>query len=188
MIAGVDEAGRGPLVGSVFAAAVILDDKKPIQGLADSKKMSAKQRENLFSIICSQARCWSVASSSAQEIDEINILQATLLAMQRAVNKLTSVPEKVLVDGNQAPKLSIPVETIIKGDSKVQAISAASILAKVCRDKQMLELDKKFPQYEFARHKGYPTKKHLQLLKQYGPCAEYRFTYKPVKEAVKDHV
>lgn len=181
-IAGVDEAGRGPLVGSVLAAAVILDPERPILGLKDSKKLSATQREKLYLEITTKALAWSVAEASAVEIDEINILQATMLAMQRAVAGLQIKPDEVLVDGNRCPKLCYPVQAIIKGDQKVAEISAASILAKVTRDRQMFELDKIYPAYNFAKHKGYPTAEHILALKAFGPCAEHRKSFGPVAE------
>lgn len=181
-IAGVDEAGRGPLVGAVVAAAVILDEKRPIAGLADSKKLSEKKREYLAEQIREQALAWSVVSVDAGEIDRINILQASLLAMKRAVELLHRAPDLVLVDGNKCPDLSCRVEAIVKGDSKVAAISAASILAKVDRDHQMYELHGQFPQFEFNRHKGYPTKLHVELLQKYGPCPFHRKSFGPVKK------
>lgn len=181
-IAGVDEAGRGPLVGAVVAAAVILDEKRPIAGLADSKKLSEKKREYLADQIRDQALAWSVASVDADEIDRINILQASLLAMKRAVELLHRVPDLVLVDGNKCPDLSCRVEAIVKGDSKVAAISAASILAKVDRDHQMYELHGQYPQFEFNRHKGYSTKLHVELLQKYGPCPFHRKSFGPVKK------
>lgn len=183
-IAGVDEAGRGPLVGPVYAAAVILDENKPIDGLEDSKKLSASKRENLFKEICDKALSYGIASSSVLEIDELNILQASLLAMKRAVEKLAIVPHKALIDGNKAPNLNVKiVETIIKGDAKFPVISAASILAKVARDKEMEKLDKLYPKYFFAKHKGYPTKQHFEILEKYGLInGLYRKTYKPVQK------
>lgn len=180
LIAGVDEAGRGPLVGAVVAAAVILDPLRPIQGLRDSKKLSEKRREQLFHEITSQSLCWAIASASPAEIDQLNILQASLLAMKRAVEALSMQPEIALVDGNQRPRLTCRVETIVKGDSKVAAISAASILAKVERDRQMRALHELYPLYGFDRHKGYPTTSHIALLRQHGPCPEHRQSFGPV--------
>ncbi|HEX5637708.1 MAG TPA: ribonuclease HII [Gammaproteobacteria bacterium] len=182
LIAGVDEAGRGPLVGAVVAAAVILDPARPVSGLRDSKKLSEKQRERLFPEITEKALAWAIASASAVEIDQINILQASLLAMQRAVEALALSPDIALVDGNRCPKLACRVEAIVKGDSKVEAISAASILAKVERDRQMVALHALYPQYGFNQHKGYPTAAHMALLKQFGPCAEHRRSFGPVRE------
>ncbi|MBI3188569.1 MAG: ribonuclease HII [Gammaproteobacteria bacterium] len=182
LIAGVDEAGRGPLVGAVVAAAVILDPARPVSGLRDSKKLSEKQRERLFPEITEKALAWAIASASAVEIDQINILQASLLAMQRAVEALALSPDIALVDGNRCPKLACRVEAIVKGDSKVEAISAASILAKVERDRQMVVLHELYPQYGFNQHKGYPTAAHMALLKQFGPCAEHRRSFGPVRE------
>ena len=180
LVAGVDEAGRGPLAGAVFAAAVILNPERIIHGLADSKKLTEKQRENLFPQIQEHALAWAIASASAAEIDEINILQASLLAMQRAVLQLKMKPQLVLVDGNKAPYLECAVQTIVNGDQLEPAISAASILAKVARDREMLVLDKIFPQYGFAKHKGYPTKDHMQALTTHGACEIHRRSYAPV--------
>lgn len=184
LIAGVDEAGRGPLVGAVVAAAVILDPSRPIDGLRDSKKLSEKRREQLFSEITSHSLAWAIASASPAEIDQINILQASLLAMKRAVEALGVQPGIALVDGNQRPKLSCRVEAIVKGDAKVTAISAASILAKVERDRQMRALHETYPHYRFDQHKGYPTAAHLELLRQHGPCPEHRRSFGPVKLAI----
>jgi len=181
-IAGSDEAGRGPLVGAVVAAAVILHKDRPIAGLDDSKKLSEKKRELLAHQIREQALAWSVVSVHADEIDRINILQASLAAMKRAVESLLVTPDLVLVDGNKCPDLSCRVEAIVKGDSKVAAISAASILAKVDRDRQMIELHEQYPQYEFNRHKGYPTKLHMALLQEFGPCPLHRKSFAPVKK------
>jgi ribonuclease HII len=185
LIAGIDEAGRGPLAGPVVAASVILKPEAAINGLMDSKKLSAKKREQLFSIICDNSLAFGIASASVAEIDKINILQATFLAMQRAVAKLKVEPDEVLIDGNQCPDLAYPTKAIIKGDNKVAAISAASILAKVTRDNYLLKLDNKYPKYGFAKHKGYPTKDHLIALKKYGPCPEHRISYKPVREVAE---
>ena len=185
LICGVDEAGRGPLAGSVYAAAVILDVNNPIIGLADSKKLSEKKRDFLSTEIKSKALAWGIASCTCQEIDEINILQASLLAMKRAIEAMQAqfnvVPDLVQVDGNKCPKISLPCEAIVKGDSKVQAISAASILAKVARDAELYELDKIYPQYGFAKHKGYPTAAHLLALQAHGICPQHRLSYTPVK-------
>lgn len=184
-IAGVDEAGRGPLIGSVVAAAVILDPQNPITGLNDSKKLSAKKREQLFIEIKNKALAWSIAEATHSEIDEYNILNATLLAMQRAVDGLGITPNKVLIDGNKVPKtMTIPCEAVIGGDALYTEISAASILAKVTRDRQLIELDERYPQYGFAQHKGYPTKAHLQAIEQYGVLPEHRRSYKPIKVAL----
>lgn len=181
IIAGIDEAGRGALAGPVYAAAVILNPKKPIKGLNDSKKLTAKQREELVLIIQEKAVAYSVAFATASEIDEINILQASLLAMQRAVAGLTQQPTLALVDGREAPKLNCEIKTIIDGDQLEPAISAASILAKVARDKVMCELDSQFPQFGFAAHKGYGTEKHLAALAEHGVCEEHRRSYAPVR-------
>ena len=186
LIAGVDEAGRGPLAGPVFAAAVILNVQRPIQGLKDSKKLSEKQREELFLQIQDHALAWSFARVEADEIDRVNILQATLLAMQRAVQNLKIAPQLALVDGNQAPKLFCTTKTIIKGDQLEPAISAASIIAKVLRDREMMKFDELYPQYGFAKHKGYPTEQHIVALKKYGPCEIHRRSYGPVAMVVKE--
>ena len=180
LVAGVDEAGRGPLAGPVVAAAVILDPRNPIQGLADSKVLTARRRERLFDEIRAKALCCSIAEASVEEIDQINILQATLLAMRRAVEGLRLKPALVLVDGNRLPVLDILAEAIVKGDSKVPAISAASILAKVTRDRWCVELDAQYPQYGFAGHKGYGTAEHLQALQTHGACPQHRKTFSPV--------
>ena len=189
LICGVDEAGRGPLAGSVYAAAVILDVNNPIIGLADSKKLSEKKRDFLSSEIKTKALAWGIASCSCQEIDEINILQASLLAMKRAIEAMQAqfnvIPDLVQVDGNKCPKITLPCEAIVKGDSKVQAISAASILAKVARDAELYELDKVYPQYGFAKHKGYPTALHLLALQAHGICPQHRLSYAPVKVLLK---
>jgi len=182
LVAGVDEAGRGPLAGPVFAAAVILDDLSPIQGLADSKKLSSRKREQLYDIIKARALCFCVATASVNEIDQLNILQATLLAMQRAVKGLRLKPMKVLVDGNRLPVLDVRAEAIVKGDSKVASISAASILAKVERDRWCAEIDSQYPLYGFAIHKGYGTSFHLNALKQHGPCVLHRRSFAPVAQ------
>ncbi len=180
LVAGVDEAGRGPLAGPVFAAAVILDDLLPIKGLADSKKLTPKKREHLYELIKAQALCFCVATASVEEIDQLNILQATLLAMQRAVKGLRLKPSKVLVDGNRLPVLDIRAEAIVKGDSTVPSISAASILAKVERDRWCVEVDAQFPNYGFLTHKGYGTQIHLRALQEHGPCVLHRRSFAPV--------
>ena len=181
IVAGVDEAGRGPLAGPVFAAAVILDPMRPIAGLADSKILSESKRNSLYIIIKEAALSWSIAQAGVDEIDGLNILQATLLAMQRAVEGLSIQPDEVLVDGNRLPKLSMPAQAIVKGDSKVQAISAASILAKVERDKLMVDYYRQYPDFAFHVHKGYGTKQHLAEIEQFGFLAVHRRTFNPVK-------
>jgi ribonuclease HII len=184
LICGVDEAGRGPLAGAVFAAAVILDGERPIEGLADSKKLSKKKREHLAEQIRENALAWAVARAEAEEIDSINILQASLLAMRRAVENLSSVPSEALIDGLYCPKLTIPCRAIVKGDSSVAAISAASILAKTARDAEMLRLHLEYPQYGFDRHKGYPTALHLEALRLHGASEIHRRSFAPVKLAI----
>jgi len=186
LVAGVDEVGRGPLVGDVVAAAVILDPENPIEGLTDSKKLSEKRRERLAEEIREKALAWCIASASPQEIDEINILHASMLAMQRSVEGLNPRPNHVKVDGNRCPKIGISVEAIVKGDAKVPEIGAASIIAKVYRDQQMVELDKAHPEYGFAKHKGYPTAEHLKLLQQHGVLPQYRRSFGPVKRLLED--
>ncbi|WP_151746208.1 ribonuclease HII [Acinetobacter soli] len=187
-VAGVDEAGRGPLVGSVVAAAVILDPDHPIAGLNDSKKLTEKKREKLFIEIQEKALAWSIAEATHTEIDELNILQATFLAMRRAVDGLQQQPMKVIVDGNQIPKgMTIACEAIVGGDATHAEISAASILAKVTRDRQMVELDQKYPLFGFAKHKGYPTKVHFEAIAQYGVIDEHRRSYAPVKRALNQN-
>jgi len=183
-IVGVDEVGRGPLAGAVVAAAVILDPNNPIEGLNDSKKLTEKRREQLEPIIQKNALAWALGRAEPAEIDEINILQATLLAMKRAVENLHIQPTHALVDGNQAPNLACPVTTIIKGDESEAAIAAASILAKVARDREMQEMDRLYPGYGFAKHKGYPTKLHQQALLVLGPCNIHRYSFKPVQIAI----
>ncbi|WP_104472996.1 ribonuclease HII [Acinetobacter indicus] len=184
-IAGVDEAGRGPLVGTVVAAAVILDPNNPIAGLNDSKKLSEKKREKLFIEIQEKALSWAIAEASPAEIDELNILQASLLAMRRAVEALQLQPDQVLVDGNKIPQgLNMPCEAVVGGDALHAEISAASILAKVTRDRQMLELDQKFPQFGFAKHKGYPTKAHFEAIALHGVTTEHRRSFGPVRKAL----
>lgn len=182
LIAGVDEAGRGPLAGPVVAAAVILDERHPIKGLNDSKKLSALRRERLYDEIRAKALCCSVAQASVEEIDQFNILQATMLAMRRAVEGLRLKPAKVLVDGNRLPVLDVLAEAIVQGDALVPAISAASILAKVTRDRWCHELDSRYPQYGFAGHKGYGTAEHLAALRLHGACPEHRKTFAPVAQ------
>ena len=181
LIAGVDEAGRGPLAGPVVAAAVILDDLKPIKGLNDSKLLTARARERLYVEIHAKALCFSIAQASVEEIDALNILQATMLAMRRAVEGLRLRPNRVLVDGNRLPTLTIAAEAIIGGDAKVKAISAASILAKVHRDRLCQELHAQHPQYGFGGHKGYPTPAHLAALKEHGVCPHHRRSFAPVR-------
>lgn len=190
LICGVDEAGRGPLAGAVYAAAVILNPAYTIDGLADSKKINESKRDALAVEIKEHALAWAIATSSVEEIDNINILQASLLAMKRAVEAMQTQFSAVLasqailvqVDGNKCPNISLPCEAIVKGDSKVKAISAASILAKTARDANLYELDKQYPMYGFAQHKGYPTKAHMELLKQHGVSAVHRRSYAPVKK------
>ncbi|MSR13506.1 MAG: ribonuclease HII [Gammaproteobacteria bacterium] len=183
LIAGVDEAGRGPLAGPVVAAAVIFDPRRPISGLKDSKMLSAVQRERLYSVIVRDASSYFIALASVEEIDRLNIYHATLLAMQRAVNGLSLKPDKVLIDGNVCPSLPYLAEAIVKGDAKVAVISAASILAKVARDRMMDALDLEYPDYGFSRHRGYPTAVHLRALQTHGLCPEHRRSFRPVAEA-----
>jgi len=188
-VCGVDEAGRGPLVGAVVAGAVILDPENPIAGLKDSKKLSPARREYLYEQIIQKAKAWGIGQASPAEIDEINILQATMLAMRRAIEDLSTRlgawPDKALIDGNRCPELPITAEAIIKGDTKEPAISAASILAKVTRDRQMQELHELHPQYGFAQHMGYPTEVHFAALKAFGVCAEHRRSFAPVRRALE---
>ena len=184
LVAGVDEAGRGPLAGPVVAAAVILDDLNPIAGLADSKQLTAARRERLYDEIRARALCCSVAEASVEEIDQLNILQATLLAMRRAVEGLRLKPTKVLVDGNRLPVLDVLAEAIVKGDAKVPAISAASILAKVHRDRWCDHYHQQFPQYGFANHKGYGTAEHLAALRLHGACPQHRRSFSPVAQVL----
>ena len=181
LLCGVDEVGRGPLAGPVVAAAVILDPEYSISGLADSKKLSQKRREKLYSEICQHALCWSLGRAEAQEIDRINILQASLLAMQRAVEGLRIEPHHALVDGNHLPRLNCSAEAVIKGDATVACISAASIVAKVTRDREMVALDAEYPGYGLARHKGYPTRQHLQALQELGVSRLHRRSFGPVR-------
>ena len=182
LLAGVDEVGRGPLAGDVMAAAVILDPRRPIDGLADSKKLTEAQRERLYGEICGNALCWSVARASVAEIDEINILQASLLAMRRAVETLCHQPEHVLVDGNKLPRWRYSSEAVVQGDDRVPAIAAASIIAKVTRDREMVAFDALYPGYGFAQHKGYGTKVHLTALQTLGATPIHRRSFAPVKE------
>ena len=188
-ICGVDEAGRGPLVGSVVAGAVVLDPSNPIAGLKDSKKLTPARREFLYEQIMEKAKAWGVGQASPAEIDDINILQATMLAMRRAVEdlaiRLGAWRDKALIDGNRCPELAIPSEAIVKGDAKEPAISAASIIAKVTRDRQMQALDKIHPQYGFAQHMGYPTEAHFAALKEFGACNEHRRSFSPVRKVLE---
>jgi len=186
-IAGVDEVGRGPLVGDVVTAAVILDLDNPIEGLMDSKKLSEKKRALLAEEIKEKAIAWAIGRASPEEIDTINILHATMLAMQRAVADLTVTPDYVLVDGNRAPAFSIPAKAVVKGDDRVAEISAASILAKVARDNEMIALDQQFPDYGFAKHKGYPTKAHLEKITELGVIDCYRKSFKPVARVLEQN-
>lgn len=185
LVAGVDEAGRGPLMGPVVAAAVILDDLQTIKGLADSKVLTALRREKLFDEIRAKALCFSIAMASAAEIDEMNILQATMLAMKRAVDGLRLKPAKVLIDGNRIPTMTIVAEAIVGGDALVPSISAASILAKVWRDRWCQEIHQAYPQYGFASHKGYGTAEHLTALRAHGACPEHRRSFRPVAEVLR---
>jgi len=184
LVAGVDEAGRGPLAGPVVAAAVVLDDASPIRGLADSKTLSAGRREQLFDEILARALCSGIALASVEEIDRLNILQATLLAMRRAVQGLRILPSRVLVDGNRLPVLPVPAEAVVRGDARVPSIAAASILAKVHRDRLCDQLHEAHPQYGFATHKGYPTPDHLAALRLHGPCPAHRRSFAPVRAAL----
>lgn len=184
-VVGVDEVGRGPLIGDVVAAAVILDPDHPIEGLADSKALSEKKRERLYHEIKDKALAWCIASASPAEIDELNILHASMLAMQRAVEGLSLAPDYALVDGNRCPSLSCPAEPVIKGDAKVAEISAASILAKVERDRQMLELHELHPEYGFDSHKGYPTRQHFEALERLGVLPQHRRSFRPVRERLE---
>lgn len=190
-LCGVDEAGRGPLVGAVVAGAVVLDPENPISGLKDSKKLSAARREFLFEQIQLKAKAWGVGQASPGEIDQINILQATMLAMRRAIEdlatRLGAWPDKALIDGNRCPELPIAAEAIVKGDAKEPAISAASILAKVTRDRQMMILHEQYPQYGFNQHMGYPTEAHLAALQEFGACAEHRRSFSPVRNVLALH-
>jgi len=185
LITGVDEVGRGPLAGPVVTAAVILDPDKPIEGLADSKAMSEKKREKLFVEIKEKALAWAIGRCEVEEIDELNILQATMVAMQRAVKGLNPQPEHALIDGNRCPRLPCTAEAVVKGDTKVAAISAASILAKVTRDREMVELDKQYPGYGLAGHKGYPTKSHIEALHLLGVTPIHRRSFAPVRRILE---
>jgi len=186
LVAGVDEVGRGPLAGPVVTAAVILDPDKPIEGLADSKAMSEKKRERLFDEIREKALAWAIGRCEVEEIDELNILQATMVAMQRAVAGLEPQPQHALIDGNRCPKLPCSAEAVVKGDSKVAAISAASIIAKVTRDREMVELDKQYPGYGLAGHKGYPTKSHIEALRTLGVTPIHRRSFGPVRRLLEE--
>lgn len=184
LIVGVDEVGRGPLVGDVVTAAVILDPNNPIEGLNDSKKLSEKKRLALLPEIKEKALAWAVGRCSPEEIDELNILQATMVAMQRAIAGLKVQPDLALIDGNRCPELPMDSQAVVKGDLRVAEISAASIIAKVVRDQEMEELDKQYPQFGFAKHKGYPTKAHFEAIEQHGVISEHRKSFKPVKKAL----
>jgi len=184
-IAGVDEAGRGPLAGPVYAAAVILHKDRPIEGVNDSKKFTSAQREALFDRIYGNALSVAYATATVEEIDRLNILRATLLAMKRAVDKLSVTPHKILVDGSFVPEVTMEAQAIIKGDQTVQSISAASIVAKVLRDREMVRLAEAYPKYGFEKHKGYGTRDHLVALRQYGPCEVHRHSFAPVRAAAK---
>ena len=188
LIAGVDEVGRGCLAGSVVAAAVILDPNKPIAGLADSKKLTERKREQLSKLIQEQALSWAIAEASVAEIDSLNILQATLLAMQRAIAGLHILPDTVLIDGNQLPHLTMPAHAIVKGDSKVQAISAASIIAKVYRDQLMVDYHHQYPNFSFHLHKSYGTTQHLAEIQQFGFLEVHRKTFNPVKTLIMQSI
>lgn len=183
-LAGVDEAGRGPLAGPVMAAAVVLDPERPIPGLMDSKRLTARRREALATEIRSGARAWAVARAEVEEIDRLNILHASLLAMRRAVEGLDVLPVRALVDGNRCPELPCEAQAVVRGDASVPAISAASILAKVARDAEMVELDRRYPAYGFAGHKGYPSKAHLEALQEHGVCPAHRRSYAPVRRVL----
>ncbi|MEN8761760.1 MAG: ribonuclease HII [Thiogranum sp.] len=185
ILAGVDEVGRGPLAGPVVAAAVILDPHRPVEGLKDSKKLSERRREELAGLIRERALAWSLGRAEVHEIDDINILQASLLAMQRAVAALSMAPELVLVDGNRCPRLDYPTQAVVRGDALVPAISAASIIAKVSRDREMIELDGSYPGYGLAKHKGYPSKAHLAALQTLGVTPVHRRSYAPVRRLLE---
>ena len=186
LVAGVDEAGRGPLAGPVLAAAVVLDARRPIPGLADSKQLSARRRDELATLIRERALCWALGRAEVEEIDRINILQASLLAMQRAVRGLARAPELALVDGNQCPRLACAVRAVVGGDRSVPEISAASILAKVARDRELDDLDARYPGYGLARHKGYPTREHLEGLGRLGVCPAHRRSFAPVRRLLEE--
>ena len=188
LFAGVDEVGRGPLAGDVVTSAVILNPQKPIEGLNDSKKLSEKKRNQLFDLICSNALSWCIARASVEEIDQLNILQASLLAMKRAVEGLKRQPEHVLVDGNKLPKWDYSAESVVKGDSRVAAIAAASILAKVTRDREMTAFESVYPGYGFAKHKGYPTKQHREAIRTLGITPIHRRSYSPVAKIVEQDI
>jgi len=183
-VAGVDEAGRGPLAGPVYAACVILDPAQPIEGLADSKALTARRREQLARVIRERALAWAVAEATVEEIDRLNILHATMLAMQRAVTSLAVPPDEVLVDGNRCPALPMHSRAVVRGDATVAEISAASILAKTARDAVMVTLDRQHPEYGFSRHKGYPTPLHVAALRAFGPTVHHRRSFAPVREAL----
>lgn len=185
LVAGVDEAGRGPLAGPVVAGAVILDPRNPIEGLQDSKRLTAARREHLYGEIQQKALAWAVAHADVGEIDRINILQATMLAMQRAVEALQPAAEFALIDGNRCPSLACPAQSVVKGDSRVAAISAASIMAKVTRDREMLSLDRQYPGYGLAQHKGYPSKAHIEALERLGVTPVHRRSYAPVRRVLE---
>ena len=185
LVAGVDEVGRGPLCGAVVTAAVILDPNRPIAGLNDSKKLTEARREQLFDEICAKALSWSIARAEVEEIDQLNILHATMLAMQRAVAGLHITPKLALIDGNRCPVLAVPSAAVVKGDSKVPAIAAASILAKVSRDREMQALDRQYPGYGIAGHKGYPTPVHLAALQRLGPTPIHRRSFGPVRKLLE---
>lgn len=185
LIAGVDEVGRGPLCGAVVTAAVILDPTRPIEGLNDSKKLTEARREALFPLIQERALAWCIARAEVEEIDQLNILHATMLAMQRAVAGLAVIPDRVLIDGNRCPPLPMPAEPVVKGDSRVPAIAAASILAKVARDREMCELDRQYPGYGLTGHKGYPTPVHLQALRELGATPIHRRSFAPVRAVLE---
>lgn len=185
LVAGVDEVGRGPLCGAVVAAAVILDPARPIEGLADSKKLSESRRDQLYDLICERALAWSIGRAEVDEIDRLNILHATMLAMQRAVAGLSPAPGHALIDGNRCPQLPCSAEAVVKGDSKVAAISAASIIAKVTRDREMAELDRLYPGYGLAVHKGYPTPAHLEALARLGVSPIHRRSFGPVRRILE---
>ncbi len=184
-VAGVDEAGRGPLAGPVYAAAVIFEKGTVIEGINDSKKLSEKKREQLYDVIIEKALSYAIVSVDEKEIDKINILNASMKAFSLAVEGLSQKPDYVLFDGNRAPEMTVPFETVVKGDAKVQAIAAASVLAKVSRDRYITEMDKLYPQYGFAKHKGYPTKDHKEAVAEFGPSPIHRLTFRGVLEYVK---
>jgi ribonuclease HII len=186
LLAGVDEAGRGPLAGPVIAAAVILDPDNPVEGLGDSKQLTQKRRETLYDEITRQAIAWATGRADVAEIDRINILQATLRAMRRAVERLQPAATHVLVDGNQCPSVNCPVEAVVRGDSRVAAISAASIIAKVTRDREMIEMEDLYPGYGFAGHKGYPSSRHMEALQRLGVTPIHRRSYAPVRKLLED--